>query len=214
MWYRGVAELARGRPDRATTCFTVVYRAVAGELAPKLALGVAAECADDHAAARGWYEIVSRTDPSYTTATFGLARCCLAGDDRAGALAAYGRVPETSSAYTDAQVAAFGVLVGDDDDRPELADLAAADGMLRDLDVGAEQRSRMTMRLLEAALHSMPDGGQPTPAMKLAGRGLDERDLRSGLEQTYRDLARLAPGPGERFELVDAANDVRPRTWT
>src|SRR4029077_2592170 len=105
MWLQGVAELARDRPDRATTCLMEVYRAVPGELAPKLALGVAWECQGDHAAARSWYEIVSRTDTSYTTATFGLARCCLAGGDRAAALAAYDRVEETSSTYTDACVA-------------------------------------------------------------------------------------------------------------
>ena len=37
--------------------------------------------------------------------------------------------------------------------------------------------------------------------------------LRSGLEQSYRALARLAPDQARRIELVDLANEVRPRTW-
>ena len=39
-WYRGLVELARDRPRAAEPFFRSVYRAVPGELAPKLALGV------------------------------------------------------------------------------------------------------------------------------------------------------------------------------
>ena len=52
-----------------------------------------------------WYEIVSRTDPGFTAAAFGLARCRLAAGERAGALTAYDRIPDSSSAYLEAQTA-------------------------------------------------------------------------------------------------------------
>ena len=41
-----------------------------------------------------------------------------------------------------------------------------------------------------------------------------ERDLRFGVERSYRELARWAGTTAERVELVDRANRVRPRTWT
>jgi len=41
-----------------------------------------------------------------------------------------------------------------------------------------------------------------------------ERSLRFGLERSYRALARRAPERRRRIELVDMANDVRPRAWS
>ncbi len=92
-WYRGIAELSRGRPKRARARFEAVYHALPGELAPKLALALACESAGEPSRAARWFDIVSRTDPSVTIASFGLARCRLQVGDRDGALAAYERVP-------------------------------------------------------------------------------------------------------------------------
>ena len=214
-WLRGVGELARGRPERAVAPFHEVYLAAPGELAPKLALGVAYESAGDHSAARPWYDIVSRTDPSYTNAAFGLARCCLAVGDRSGAIEAYGRVEERSSTYVDARVATIRCLT--EEDRPPaggVADLEKADSILAEIDVDARQRAILQARLLIAALAYIEDDGSANGATRIAGRALQDRDLRAGLEGAYRDLARHASSPVERIELVDAANHVRPRTWT
>jgi len=49
---------------------------------------------------------------------------------------------------------------------------------------------------------------------ELLGCEPSERSLRFGLERSYRALARLAPDRRRRIELVDLANDVRPRTWS
>ena len=99
------------RPAEARTSFAAVYHPLPGELAPKLALGMACEADEQFAQAAGWYDIVSRTDPAFTAATFGLARCRLEVGDRAGALAAYDRVPDSSSAYLEAQTARIQRLV-------------------------------------------------------------------------------------------------------
>ena len=211
-WYRGVAALARKLPLEATVSFRIVYHALPGELAPKLALGVCAELARDPAAAAEWYEIVSRTDRSYTTATFGLARCRLACGDRAAALDAYARVPEASIAYDEAQTARVACLLSGD---PDLADLRAAAAGIDALDLDGEQHGRLTAALLRAALALVAaDPRAEDPAVTLGGRPLVEFELRLGLERTYRSLAAVAATAGERIRLVDEANGVRPRTWT
>ena len=171
-WLRGIAELARGRPERAAPLFHEVYCEVPGELAPKLALAVAFESAGDHAAARPAYETVSRIDPSFTTAAFGLARCCLALGDRAGALAAYARVQESSSTYTESRVATIRCLIDGD-----VADLVKADAILQAVDVDPEQRSRLKAEVLARAIERLD--GVPAPHLRVAGCALEDRSLRT-----------------------------------
>jgi serine/threonine-protein kinase PknG len=192
-----------------------VYAAVPGELAPKLALGLACETAGDTAVAARWYDVVARTDPSVTSASFGLARCRMALGDRAGAIAAYERVPDSSSGYLDAQTARIGCLSAANGSRePVLDDLLAAGSILESLPIDAAQRDRLTVDLLEGALKLTLAGKAPpdTTAM-LVGHRLVERDLRFGLERSYRSLARHAGSRVELIALVDQANRSRPRTW-
>jgi serine/threonine-protein kinase PknG len=215
-WYRGVAALAQEQPVAARESFTAVYEAVPGELAPKLALAVAAEYSGEQADAAVWHEIVSRTDPSYTTATFGLARCRLACGDRAGALAAYDRIPESSSSHVEAQTAKIKCLLEyDDGHEPEIAELQAAGASMQALSLDGEQSALLTADLLRSALHLLENGRvAEDPDLRLAGHPLTEQDVRLGLERTYRSLARVATTASERIRLVDWANRVRPRTWT
>ena len=65
----------------------------------------------------------------------------------------------------------------------------------------------------------LPAGSAPAPATgkaaatgKVLGQALREREIRFGLERAYRSLAILEPDPLARYELVDQANAVRPRT--
>jgi len=215
-WYRGLAALARSDPAAAQERFTAVYHALPGELAPKLALGIAGELDRDGDAAGSWYDIVSRTDPAFTAASFGLARCRLASGDRAGALAAYDRVLDSASAYVEAQttrIRCLGALDGGVD--PTIRDLVAAGSILEGLDVDSEQRAKLTAELLQVALRLTHDGAAAgSGSASLLGCRLEERDLRFGLERSYRTLARRAAARGERIALVDRANQVRPRTWT
>jgi serine/threonine-protein kinase PknG len=215
-WYRGIAELARGTADGAVVSFDDAYTALPGELAPKLALGLACESAGDLVAAASWYEIVARTNPAITSASFGLARCRLQGGDRAGALAAYERVPGTSSGYVDAQIARIRCLSARDGDRdPALDELVAAASALEALPLDGEQRERLSADLLDAALRVTLAGPPPIDdgGVRLLGVPLVERDLRIALERSYRELARHAANRAERIALVDDANRVRPRTW-
>jgi serine/threonine-protein kinase PknG len=214
-WYRGILELAEGHGERARELFTTVYRWLPGELAPKLALALACESAADAESASQWYEIVSRTDPSITSASFGLARCRLALGDRAGALAAYDRVPESSSGHLDAQAARIRTLSSaNGTGEPGFEDLLAAASRLESLPLEREQRDQLSTEVLERVLRlvlagKVVDGAAGT----ILGHSVNERDLRAALEASYRTLARHAVTRTERVRLVDEANRTRPRTW-
>jgi serine/threonine-protein kinase PknG len=214
-WARGIELLSQARATAAVAAFTDVYAATPGELAPKLALGVAEELAGASDRAARWYEVVARTDPSYTTAAFGLARCRLATRDREGALEALDRVPPSSSSHDDAQVARVEQLVADHQGRPPgLDDLRRAATTLQALSLDPERRARLGVELLLGALRLVEREGDDAGGAPLLGVAVTERDLRSGIERGYRTLAHLADEPEDRIRLVDWANAVRPRTWT
>jgi serine/threonine-protein kinase PknG len=216
-WTRGVGLLARGRRTEAMRSFEHVLSAVPGELAPKLALAVAHESGSAYAEALPWYELVGRTDPSFTTAAFGLARCRLAAGDRAGALAAYEAVPASSSSYDDAQLARIECLIATDaGHKPRLDELQTAASAIDKAALVPAVHARLTVELLLAALRLLadPGGAAPDPSVRLLGVAFTEDDVRAGVERGYRTLAHLEDDRAERTRLVDHANAVRPRTWT
>jgi len=212
-WYQGLHELAGGQPVAARAAFDAVYDTLPGELAPKLALGFAAEAAGDAAAAARYFERVWTVDRSYVSAAFGLARARLAVDDRAGAVAALAAVPQTSSHHVAAQITAVRIhLTRVDQSGVSADDLREAAGRLGRLTLDAARQQHLTAEILRAALDAVT-AGQAVGDGRLLGREPAEYPLRSGLEQSYRALARLAPDQARRIELVDRANEVRPRTW-
>jgi serine/threonine-protein kinase PknG len=215
-WARGIAWLAEGRADHAARAFADAYAATPGELAPKLALGVSYEVLCLHDRALPWYAVVARTDPSYTTAAFGLARCRVKTGDRTGALEAYDRVPASSSSHDDAQIAKVERLSSLSPGRPaRLDDARAAATTLQSLTLDPERRAGLRVQVLQAALSAVTDGGAaPAAGETLLGVTLDEPALRHGIEDGYRTLAHHSAEAGERIRLVDRANAVRPRTWT
>jgi len=99
--------------------------------------------------------------------------------------------------------------------QPEITDLQAASASIQALSLGETQRASLTADLLRCALTLLEaEAVDEAPEVQLAGHPLTGRDVRLGLEGTYRSLARMAPTAGERIRLVDWANLVRPRTWT
>jgi serine/threonine-protein kinase PknG len=219
-WYTGLCELAGGNPGRAREAFSAVYDELPGELAPKLALGFAAEAAGDIAAARHYFELVWTIDRSYVSAGFGTARAYLASGDRVTAIAAVAAVPETSSHHAAAQIAAVRLLVAGGSGLSAI-DLRQADVRLGRLSLedNDPRRHQLAVEILRAALDwvsatpaAPPQRGQGrTVSERILGCEPNERSLRFGLERGYRALATLLPE--RRVELVDMANNVRPRTW-
>jgi serine/threonine-protein kinase PknG len=214
-WYDGLLALATEDYAYARQRFDAVYSALPGELAPQAALGLTLELAGDPGAAF-YYDTVSRTDPAFTLAAAGLARCRLGAGDRNGAVEAYNRVPGTSSAYRISQVGAVRALV-----RPhpsaatDVTSLAAAAALIERLEIEAAQLAALRAELLEQALRTLLTGTMlPGTVLGPARNGqAGERDVRFALEDAYREMARAAHGP-EKIQLVDLANAARPRTRT
>ena len=215
-WYYGLRHLAAGLPGDARTAFDSVCDALPGELAAKLALGLAAEAAGDLPAAGRYFQLILAVDPAaYVSAAFGLARTRLDAGDPAGAIAALAAVPESSSYHLAAQVAAVRIQVAS---RPGTAqactdDLRQAGTRLAKLKLDAIQAELLTAEILRAALDCVAAHG-PQSGGRLLGYEFTDRSLRFGLERCYRAQARQAPDQHGRVTLVDLANYVRPGTWT
>lgn len=213
-WYRGLLKLETGDPQGAAEMFSKVWTEIPGEVAPKVAVAIAAERAGEFGRAAKLYELAASVDSTYVSAPFGLARCRAAQGDRAGAVAAYRQVPPSSAAFAGAQVESARTLAGArSTDAPSSAELEAAAQTIDQLQIDASERSRLAAEVLERALAAMGAGTlAPDASKKLFGGGLTEVDLRSKLESVYRDQARMAPTDAERFALVDKANLVRPKS--
>lgn len=216
LWYRGLAALAEGRSTDAVAAFDTVRSLLPGERAPRLALGVCLELIGRPADAAREYEGVWKTDRSYVSAAFGLARCRLAAGDRPAAVRTLESVPDTSSNHVAAQTSALRTRVCDRDPAEPLEeDLLQASAHLEALPVEGEAYDRLAAELLGAALGWVRHGstGASGRAGAVLGSELRERPLRFALERTYRSLARHVDRTEERVALVDKANEVRPRTW-
>ena len=222
-WTAGLRQLALGDASAARGSFNAVYGQLPGEVAPKLALALAAELGGDVASASRYFRLVWTVDRSYISAAFGLARTCLAAGDRPGAIAALAAVPEVSIHHAAAQIAAIRILVS-----PGVTgdDLQQAGGRLGRMTLDEARRQQLTVEILRAALDWASSGqapSRPVPVQRASGAtsGDDlilgcepnERALRLGLERGYRALARLTSDRGRRIELVDMANEIRPMTW-
>jgi serine/threonine-protein kinase PknG len=214
-WYTGLLRLVSGDAQQARAAFDAVLDVLPGELAPKLALGLAAEAAGDHATAGQYLDVVWTVDRSYVSAAFGLARMKVAAGDVVGAVTALTAVPESSSQYLAAQVAAIRIRLTPPSGHhwvsgTQLHEAARQLGRLR---LSPAQQQHVTAELLLAALARVVRG-QPLDSGPLLGVEPSERAVRLGLENSYRQLARLSPDRARRVTLVDKANEVRPRTWS
>jgi serine/threonine-protein kinase PknG len=209
-WYRGMIALAGGLPKDARLAFDAVYDALPGELTPKLALAAAAEWDGDDDRAEALYSIVWRTDDRYVSAAFGLARVLGRRKDLGSAVAALDGVPDTSSQHVLAQVAAIRARLAADLVKADLLDASAR---LERLTMGIERQARLSIEVLTAALNWV--GGNTTDERSGAvlGHAFEEKQLRLGLEQAYRALAKVSADTDRRIALVKQANKIRPRTW-
>ncbi|WP_193197383.1 serine/threonine-protein kinase [Nostoc sp. MG11] len=209
-WYRGRALMAQGKSQEAQVAFDQVYFDLPGEVAPKLALGLAAEQAQNYQLAIKMYDLVSRTDPGYVSAAFGLARCLCAMGDRNGAVAALERIPQTSNLFTRSRVEIARTLINRDRSVPGTQELQAASTAIEALTLEGIDRYRLTQQVLDTALNLLTSRQlQAASDLTILGQPFQEVHLRKGLEKALRDMAHLANG-NEKIRLVDEANRVRP----
>jgi serine/threonine-protein kinase PknG len=213
LWYGGQCALLEGEFDQAAADFDTVLATLPGELAPKLAIAATAELRDARAEAMRYYEMVWRTDRSYVSAAFGLARQRELAGDRVGAVAALDDVPNASAHFNDAGATAIDVLLegrtAENIDEQTLIDADRRAGTLT-LESTAK-RARIRLGVLGAALGWLEAGNHPT-APRLLGAEFTVPGVRAGMERCYRELAHQTPGMWDRIELVEKANAIRPRT--
>jgi serine/threonine-protein kinase PknG len=211
-WYRGRALLAQGKTQETLETFHAILDELPGELAPKQALGRAYEAHGEIDRAVGYYDAVSKADPSFTSAAFGLARCLEKKRDKAGAAAAYRRVPSTSSRFGAAQMALARVLVAPHLGAPSDDDLAGASEAVEALAgiVDGIEIHRLRADVLLAAARAGEARRRATAPVLGKTRA---RDQRSAAEAELRTCARMAGTDDERIRFVDEANRVRPMTW-
>jgi serine/threonine-protein kinase PknG len=211
-WYQGRAAMLRGKFSEAQTHFEQVYADLPGELAPKLALALAAEAHKNIDRAEKLYSIVAQTDLSYTSTLFGLARCALRQGDRTRAVQSLRRVPVTAKLHNRAQVEIARTLINCDHQLPAAQDLKAASGVIAALKLEAIDRHKLAQQVLVTSLNLIVEKKiQPDQSVDILGQPLQEVQIRLGLEKALRELARLATG-NEKIRLVDEANQVRPKT--
>ncbi len=213
-WYRGRAAMAQREFSEAQLQFNRVYDALPGELVPKLALAVTAEMAGDTATALRLYGLVSRTDPGFSAAVFGLGRCREQTGDRAGAAEAYGRISASSGRYTQAQTALIRALIRAELAPPTAHDFVQASAAWSALLLEAGPKHSLAARILLTALHLLDSKALPESQADLVlGASLEETPLRRAAERELRTCARYAETDAQKIALIDQANQERPRTW-
>jgi serine/threonine-protein kinase PknG len=213
-WHHGLRALADERADEAVDWLDPVYTDLPGEVSAKLALALAHEQGGDLARSAELYDMASRTDPAYVSGAFGLARVRLAAGDREGAVEALERVPVASSMHTAARIAAVRALAapaGPSAPPPSADQMQRASDILDELYLDPRRHAVLAGELFESALSALA-GGVAVNGGTVLGHPFTEKALRTGLESTFRQRARLAASARERIELVDQANRVRPRT--
>jgi serine/threonine-protein kinase PknG len=212
-WYGGQCALLQGEFDRAAADFDAVLAMLPGELGPKLAIAATAELRAAHEQATRYYETIWRTEHTYYSAAFGLARERARAGDRANAIAPLDEVPVSSAHFTAAGVAAIEILFdgrsAENLDEQTLVDAGERAAALT-LE-SASKRATLRLRVLGAALDWLRAGHEAT-APRLLDANFDEPGIKAGMERCYRELARHSTDVWERIALVENANSVRP--WT
>jgi serine/threonine-protein kinase PknG len=212
-WLWGRMRFAKGDFAPAQKDFDQVYFDVPGELAPKLALGFAAERAGNLDLARRMYDLVSKVDNNYVSAGFGLARTALASADRTAAANALARIPQSSSVSVRARVQIAHILIAPGKSTPTMADLVQAASIAEQLPLDLYHRGEVQSRILRTALTLLLNRQiKPDRSTKIFRCKLQENDLRIALERTLRSMAQLVTGD-QRVELVEQANQIRPVTF-
>ncbi len=212
-WLKGKLLLARQNVQEAFGYFDAVFSEIPGELAPKLALGIAAEMKGDLDTAIRFYDLVSRIDVSYTSASFGLARCLAKQEDRQRAVQAYSRVPQASYSYTHAVIGMVEVLLQHHSTAPGRDDIVQAATVLNNLALDNFKALKLQSNLLLTALRQLESGVLKADRnTRILAISLTQDDVREALESTLRKCARLAQTEEQRIELIDEANRVRRLT--
>ena len=129
-------------------------------------------------------------------------------------VAAYQRVPASSSLYPRAQIGLARALIDLHNGAPSLEELCRASVAIEAMAAEAHEAAQLRTELFENALRLLRGRDiQRDASVRLLDRPLEEGDLRRGLEESLRGLARWETDRKQQIKLIDRANAVRPVTW-
>ncbi|MEX8518438.1 MAG: tetratricopeptide repeat protein [Leptothrix sp. (in: b-proteobacteria)] len=209
-WLRGLWLLTEGQGAPAKDRFERVYFEMPGELAPRLAMGFAAELAGQFEQALPYYDRVGRVDPAHVTAHLGAARCQARLGRLDEAVLALQRVPSNHVLRTPCQLA-IGELLLAQPDRIDTALLRQAATAVQTALPEGGVAHQLAGRLYALALNLARQLTWPADDLFL-GRQFQENSLRLGAEEQFRKAAREVSDAGQRQHWVGLANRVRPVT--
>jgi serine/threonine-protein kinase PknG len=219
-WMAGLSALLQTKWSEAQASFNAVYGQVPGELAPKFALGVAAEMGGQLDLAEHLYGLCALTDSAYLTAAgFGLARIRArrrGADDGPenldGVLDALNMIPSTARGYLEGRRLAAGYLLRAAQKKPSLPLLDRAVATVGTARFDPVNQAKVMVQIYELALGLAPAVTRGRAPATLGGVPLTRPAIRTKLEETLRTWAKYEQDPGRRVELIDEAN--RRRKWT
>jgi serine/threonine-protein kinase PknG len=209
-WFRGLWQVVQGDGAQAMTLFERCYFEMPGELAPRLAMGVAAEVAGQLEQALPYYDRVGQVDPAYVSAHLGAARCHAKAGRLHDAVAVLGRVPDNHALHALTQLVIGETLLA----YPALVDsslLQRADAAVSQALAAGGHAYEVAARLLSLVVSRIRDFSWPGGATFL-GVPFAETPLRLGAEEQFRRAAHEAGSESERFYWISQANRLRPVT--
>jgi len=211
-WLRGELHLDAKRGKDAMACFERVYFEMPGEIAPRLAMGCAAEVAGLYDQAIAYYDRVSRVDPNFITANFGLARCYTHLGKIDEAIAALKRVPTTHALRTAAMRTIANLVLFNEKD-VTVERMAEAEQATRAVLPAGGRTTQIAADLSALYVRLAKAGKLPwTACSSFLGAAPEEASLRATAESLFRKAANDSDDPAARLSLIARANAIRPVT--
>ncbi|AKK07005.1 serine/threonine protein kinase [Corynebacterium mustelae] len=158
------------------------------------------------------YALVWATNPTTVSSGFGLARQLMAEQQVDMAVQALDKVPAASMHHRMAQLTSILYLTSQS---PNEQRIRRAARRLEEIPTNEPRFLQVQIAVLNAALQWLRSENLEASASKndLFDYPFTQMGLREGLERALRLQARSAPSAAHRYQLVDTANKVRPRTW-
>lgn len=158
------------------------------------------------------YALVWSTNPSTVSSAFGLARALVAEQQVERAVAILDQVNAQSRHHRMAQLTAIMHLIQAE---PNENRIRRAARRLEEIPTNEPRFLQIQIAILNQALQWLINTDLEAAASKgaLLGYEFTRTGLREGLSESLRSIARSATSAKHRYDLVDIANQVRPRTW-
>ena len=209
-WLRGLLFVTNGDGTKALAYFERCYFEMPGELAPRLAMGLAAEIANNGEQALPYYDRVGRVDPAFVSAHAGAARCHAKAGRLMDAVSMLQRVPSNHVLHTQVQLGIAELLLT----YPDAIDASVmqkAEAAVKSVLNTGDSVFQIAGRLINLVVEKAKSMNWP-PNTTFLGANFTEHTLRLAAEEQFRRAAKLAKSDQERHYWVSQANRVRPVT--